>query len=586
MLLLQCRNIKKEFGIHEVLRSVTFNLEEGERTGLVGKNGAGKTTLANILAGSLQLDSGELLWHSKNVQIGYLRQSIYYTPDLLHELYRGQNGLAEAGDFLHMTSELGTTKVHKWEDERFASLSGGEKTKLALAQVWTSKPNLLILDEPTNHLDLQGVQWLIDELKNYPGTILAISHDRYFLDQTVSRIMEIEQGMIQEYSGNYTFYRNQKRKNYEAQLHAYEVQEKYKEKLESEIRQLKNWSDKAHRESTRKGAKNGSKMGSKEYFRVKAKKKDKQVKSTIKRLEKLREEGKQRPIQEPKVRFAFREAGIHGKRVLEASLIGKGFGNRILFEKSSFYVQRGERAGIFGPNGCGKTTLVKAILGQETVEGSLFVSPSVQIGYISQDASDLEGEEKALDLFPITNRKEQGKIRTMLANLGLNEVLLNKPLKSLSMGERTKLKLARLLIDDYELLILDEPTNHLDLFTREQLEEALNEYEGTILLITHDRYMMEKICDKLLVFEDQKIKRVESGLVDYLAEREDNKQDGSGKAGDGMPDGSMTQEETKMLLENRITIVLSKLSSLEAGTPEYQVLDSEFKQLIARRNKG
>jgi macrolide transport system ATP-binding/permease protein len=223
MLLLQCRNIKKEFGIHEVLRSVTFNLEEGERTGLVGKNGAGKTTLANILAGSLQLDSGELLWHSKNVQIGYLRQSIYYTPDLLHELYRGQNGLAEAGDFLHMTSELGTTKVHKWEDERFASLSGGEKTKLALAQVWTSKPNLLILDEPTNHLDLQGVQWLIDELKNYPGTILAISHDRYFLDQTVSRIMEIEQGMIQEYSGNYTFYRNQKRKNYEAQLHAYEV---------------------------------------------------------------------------------------------------------------------------------------------------------------------------------------------------------------------------------------------------------------------------------------------------------------------------------------------------------------------------
>lgn len=585
MLLLQCRNIKKDFGIHEVLKSVTFNLEEGERTGLVGKNGAGKSTLVNIIAGSLQADYGELLWHCKDVQIGYLRQSVYYTPHLLHELYRGQNGLAEVSDFLHITSELGTAKVHQWEDKRFEALSGGERTKLALAHIWSAKPDLLILDEPTNHLDIQGVQWLIDELKGYPGTILTISHDRYFLDQTVNRIMEIDQGVIEEYSGNYTFYRNEKSRRYKAQLHAYEIQERYKEKLELEIRQLKNWSDKAHRESTKKGSKSGSKMGTKEYFRVKAKKKDKQVKSTVKRLEKLREEEKQRPNQEPRVRFAFRETGTHGKRVLEASHIWKGFDHNILFEESSFYLQRGERVGVFGPNGCGKTTLVKAILGQETVEGSLFVSPSVHIGYISQDVSDLEGEEKALDLFPVANRKEQGKIRTMLANLGLNEVLLNKPLKSLSMGERTKLKLARLLISDYELLILDEPTNHLDLFTREQLEEALNEYEGTILLVTHDRYMMEKICDKLLVFEDKKIKRVEHGLAGYLTGRKDSRQDGFDKANDCMSDGSMSQEETQMLLENRITVVLSKLSDLEAGTPEYEVLDAEFKELIARRNK-
>lgn len=190
-----------------------------------------------------------------------------------------------------------------------------------------------------------------------------------------------------------------------------------------------------------------------------------------------------------------------------------------MFEKSSFYINRGERVGIFGPNGCGKTTLVKALLGRESIEGSLFVSPSVSIGYISQDILDLERDERALDLLSKVSRKEQGRIRTMLANLGLNETLLNKPLKCLSAGERTKLKLADLLIREYELLILDEPTNHLDLYTMEQLEEALEQYEGTILLITHDRYMLEKICNKLLVFENNQVYRFESGLADYLKKK-------------------------------------------------------------------
>jgi macrolide transport system ATP-binding/permease protein len=578
MLILQCKNVKKVFGIHEVLKAVSLDLEEGERVGLVGKNGAGKTTLANIIYGSLKPDGGQIIWHRKDVQIGYLRQSVFYTSNLLHELYLEQDAAAQLKDFLHIASELGTEKVYRWEDERFAALSGGEKTKLALAHIWSAKPDLLILDEPTNHLDFQGVQWLIDELKGYPGTILAISHNRYFLDQSVNRILEVENGSVNEYRGNYTFYRNEKRKRYEDQLHAYEVQEKYKEKLNAEIRQLKEWSGKAHRDSTKKGAGSGLKMGLKEFYRAKAKKMDKKVKSTVKRLEKLKTEGVQRPEDEFRVAFSFDEAEKHGRRVLEASNLSKRFGDRVLFGESSFYLQRGEKIGVFGENGCGKTTLVRAILGQEPVDGTLKVSPSANIGYMSQDVHDLDINGTPLDLFDMPNRKEQGRIRTMLANLGFDEVLLTKPLKSLSLGERTKLKLANLITRGYDFLILDEPTNHLELHAREQLEEALEMYEGTILLIAHDRYMLDRICDKMLVFEEGRIRRVEYGLEEYLKRLEQPEAGRTKKS-------AMSEEEEKMVLENRITTVLGKLSQLKPETPEYVALDAEFKELISRRNK-
>ena len=588
-MLLQCHNIKKEFGTHEVLKSVSLDLEEGEHVGLVGKNGAGKTTLANILYGECKPDGGEIIRHRKDIRMGYLRQSVYYTSDILHGFHSGQEDPVQMQEFLHIAGELGTEKVSRWEEERFANLSGGERTKLALAQIWSAQPDLLILDEPTNHLDFQGVEWLVGELTGYPGTILVISHDRYFLDRTVNRILEVEDGALCEYHGNYSFYREEKRKRYEDQLHAYEVQEKRKEKLDSEIRQLRQWSDKAHRDSTKRGAKSGNKFGTKEFFRAKAKKMDRQVKSRTKRLEKLRTEGISKPKGEFQVSFALNGSEKHGKRVMEASNIQKRFGNRVLFRESSFTVLRGEKVGLFGPNGCGKTTLVKAIIGQEPIEGTLFVSPSVSIGYMSQDVLDLENSKTAMDLFPAPNRREQGKIRTMLSNLGFDEGMLREPLKSLSLGERTRLKLAALVLGKDDLLILDEPTNHLDLHAREQLEETLDRYEGTILLITHDRYMLDKVCDKLLVFEDGRIRRVEYGVEEYLKrtgnsgfhqkEQKAKKQNRPGKRVESI----CSSDEERMLLENRITAVLGKLSAEKSGTPEYQALDAEFRELIAMR---
>lgn len=576
-LLFQCHKLKKDFGMHSVLKSISIDIQEGERIGLVGKNGAGKTTLANIIFGGMQADEGEVHWHQNDIQIGYLRQSVFYTSNILHRLFLEQDASAQLQDFLHTASQLGTQKVYQWEDERFAALSGGEKTKLALAHIWAAKPDVFILDEPTNHLDFQGVQWLIDELVKYKGTIIVISHNRYFLDQSVNHILEIEDGIIHEYRGNYTFYRNEKKKRYEDQLHAYEVQEKYKQKLDADIYQLKNWSGKAHRDSTKKAVATGNKFGGKEYNRMKAKKMDKKVKSTIKRLEKLKVEGIERPAEEFKLNFLFDQVDKKGKRMMEASNISKAYGHRVLFEDSSFYLQRGERMGIFGENGCGKTTLVKAIMDQDSVDGTLYVSPSVTIGYMSQDVLDLDNQKKILDIFDISDRREESRVRTFLASLGFNELMMEKTLQSLSLGERTKLKLANLILKDYDLLILDEPTNHLDLHAREQLEEALEMYDGTILLITHDRYMLERICDKLLVFENSKIKRIEYGLEEYLKRTKQPEERESSN--------NLNAIEEKMLLENRISNVLGKLSQLKPDSSEYIALDVEFKELIAKKQK-
>ncbi len=596
-LLFQCIDIKKDFGMQTVLKQVTFDIEEGGRFGLVGKNGAGKTTLADIIYGSVKPDEGSIIWHKKDVRIGYLRQSAFYTSETLGGLLGDWSVKKQYSSLISTADGLAFDMTDRLEDRRIDALSGGERTKLALARVWADEPDLLILDEPTNHLDYKGVRWLIDELARFPGTILIISHDRYFLDKTVQCILEIDDGRIQEYRGNYSYYRAEKRKRYEDMIHAYEVQKRYKEKLAQEIRQLREWSAKAHRDSTKKGRSSGLKMGLKEYHRVKAKKLDKRVKSKIKQLEKLNTEGMKKPVAEAGVKFSFEYGEKKGRRIIEAINISKSFGSRILFSDSSFYVLRGERVGIFGENGCGKTTLVKALIGQETVEGGLFVSPNAEIGYMSQDVHDFsDNNQTALDLFDMGDRREQGRIRTMLANMRFTADLLSKPVRDLSLGEQTKLKLASFIYRQCDVLILDEPTNHLDLHAWEQLEDALLQYDGTILLVTHDRYMLEQVCDKLLVFEAGKIKRIEGSPASYLKnytngtvdsvdnvdKKSRNKNNDPAKDVDKL---ERIKAEELMILENQIITVLGRLSLAKPDTEEYEKLDAEFKALMARKQE-
>jgi macrolide transport system ATP-binding/permease protein len=531
-------------------------MEYGETIGLVGRNGAGKSTFVQILHGEMQADGGTMTRSRKRIKVGYLQQSAAQAT--------GNDG------------------------ERLDELSGGERTRQALTSIWAASPDMLILDEPTNHLDFLGVEWLIGELKAFSGSVLIISHDRYFLDRTVGRIIELEDGVSINYAGNYTFYREEKARRLASQLHQYEVRMKTERKIEADIERLRNWSSQAHRTSRKE-------EGVKEYHRKKAKKMDKQIQSRIKRLQKIDIEGAPRPKEEASVRFEWNDdLPNHGRRMIEATQIGKVYGEKVVFHDSSFFIGRGEKVGLLGPNGCGKSTLIRMIASGEAVDsGRLWVSPSLKIGCLTQDVGDLPTHRSVLDLlrdeYPV--REEVGHARTLLANMGFDESMLIKPIAALSLGERMRVKLALLIMQNHDLLILDEPTNHLDLASREQLERALASYGGTLLVVSHDRYFLDQTCESLLVFEDGIVRKSGDGVVEHLAEPAANWENGGKKGKETLSGEQKTVDEQqmnveqKMLLDHRIATLLGELSQCVPGEAKYAELDREYKSLIEQRKR-
>ncbi|OLS38560.1 ribosomal protection-like ABC-F family protein [Bacillus sp. MRMR6] len=560
--LMKVREIEKSFNLRKVLTNISFEIKNGDRIGLVGYNGTGKTTLAYILSGKLSPDKGTIE-KLKGLRIGYLSQSIDYE---VNDFYQADSTLQ--GEMYHLASELGLKKANEWQEDRLQHLSGGEKLKLALSKVWASKPGLLILDEPTNHLDFKGIEWLISELKSFNSAVLIISHDRHFLDKAVSQIFEIEDGKMHFYKANYSDYQLEKKRRVESQQHQYSIQQKKKEEIELQMDLLTSWSEKAHRNST----KQDRDRGYKEYHRAKAKNRDKQIKSKMKRLQQELEKNKiEKPTDEAGVRFQFESKGKRGKRIIEAKKLTKVFGYEPLFHDSQFYISQGERIGLIGENGCGKTTFIKMIIGQEPLtSGELWKSESLKIAYLSQDVDDLSPNQTALEALGFTDRESIFRARTMFANLGMKEALITKPMGTLSLGERTRVKLVDILMGEYDVLILDEPTNHLDLPSREQLEKTLDEFTGTILTVSHDYYFLNKLCDKLLVFEDGNIKRLEIKPEEYF-----NKN----------PDTISNDNETLLIIENRIAIILGELSLIDQKHPKYQELDLEFNLLLKKKRK-
>ncbi|WP_034262825.1 ribosomal protection-like ABC-F family protein [Bacillus sp. J33] len=573
MPVLKARGIQKSYADRTVFSDLQFDICQQDRIGLVGLNGTGKTTLANILFGSVEADTGVIEFMKKPFRIGYLHQSADYSVSGSQDLKQALNE-----EVLHQASKLGLAKFQEWEQERLNSLSGGERLKLALAKVWTSKPDMLILDEPTNHLDLQGIDWLINEISGFSGPVLMISHDRYFLDEAVQKIFELQNGKLFIYDGNYTSYREQKEKNFEDQLHQYNTQQRDIERIENQMANLKKWSEKAHRESTKGGSPSENRqMGFKEYHRVKAKKMDQQIKSKMKRLEQELEKNKiEKPEEEAKVHFQFDASGKRGKRIIEAKNLSKRFGDRILFKESQFYIKHGEKIGILGGNGAGKTTFIRMLLNEIPVcSGELWSSSSMKLAYLSQDVSDLPVSKNAIEALNLSDRDTVYRARTLLANLGLKEAKLNQPIEQLSMGERIRIKLTDMLLKEYDVLILDEPTNHLDLPSREQFEKTLKEFSGTLIIISHDLYFMEQLSNRLLVFEENKIVRHEMGLREYRAN--------SGKAQTGQLAGA--KKEQIMVIDNRIAAILGELSLLSPGEAKYAELDQEFKGLLKEKKE-
>lgn len=536
--LLQLQNIKVEIQDHTIFENINTNVQKGDIIGIIGKNGAGKSTLLQLLNGDF-LSTGGHIKHLQN--------------DLIITMVEQET---ESHSFDEVTPQE-EVLLKKWNVpiRDFLNLSGGEKLKARLAKGLAKDADILLLDEPTNHLDEQSSDFLIRQLKSYKGTIILVSHDRYFLDKVVTKIWAIENQTLISHSGNYTSYLKFRERERLTQQREFEKQQKMIDHIEGQMNQLTSWSKSAHAKSTKQ-------EGFKEYYRVKAKRMDSLVKSKQKRLEKELEKMKvDAPMAEYQVNFTLKSNHKVGKRFLEVKNLEKSFEEQILFKGANFTIQHGEKISVTGPNGCGKTTFLNMIAGKETVtKGDIWVSSSANIGYLTQEVFDLPLYQTPEQLFDKESFKERGHVRNLMKHLGFLDSQWTEPIGNMSMGERVKCKLMKYILEEKDVLILDEPTNHLDLPCREQLEETLEQYNGTLLVVSHDRYFLEKTTNTKLVFSNHTIYK-QFNEKESLPKREDN-------------------EELRLTLETERQEVLGKLSFMSPNNKEYEVLDLRFKELI------
>jgi len=534
--LLKLNNLSYEVMGLSIFEQVNSSVHQGDIIGIIGKNGAGKSTLLQLLNEDIMPSQGQIQWLQKNLKIVMVEQEI--------ESYSFDNISPGEGELLE-----------KWHvpSYHFSKLSGGEKRKARLAKGFSEAANILLLDEPTNHLDEQGLELLCSQIKSYKGTIILVSHDRSFLDAVVTKIWSIEGKKLIEHAGNYSSYmeaRNQKRLT---QQREYDKQQKMVERMEEHMNELTSWSKKAHAQSTKK-------EGVKEYYRVKAKRMDSQVKSKRKRLEKELEKSKVEPVEsEYTVRFSMQGNNKVGKRFLEIKNVRKSYHGRTLFDSVNFTIQHGEKVAIIGPNGSGKTTLLKIIVGQETAEGEVWVSPAAKVGYLTQDVFDLPLEQTPEQLFYQESFTARGKVQTLMKNLGFMASQWTEPIQKMSMGERVKCKLMRYILEEKDVLILDEPTNHLDLPSREQLENTLAQYNGTLIVISHDRYFLEKTTSRKLFISNNSIQQEVE-----IPPQKDN------------------LNEVRLKLETERQEILGKLSYMTPKDKAYPELDKKFIELTKK----
>lgn len=534
------------FGDKPIIENAKADIVAGAVIGIVGGNGEGKSSLLSVLANETPPSSGHIEWFGSTPAISYFKQEDNQFNQ--HEITNDE-----------------WTYFSKWsvpQDRVYDDLSGGEKMKRRLSHVFAENSQLLLLDEPTNHLDQESLSFLIKQIHAYPGTILLVSHDRYFLDEVASWIWEVENKKLTVYAGNYSVYRQKKEESRLTLQRLYDAQQSKIQQVEKQISELRNWSSKAHAESTKQEF-------NKEYYRVKAKRMDVQIRSKKKRLElELTKNTIDKPEEEREVNFSIEGSKKKGKRVIESRNMSKSFENQLLFQNASFTVQSQERVGILGSNGSGKSTFFRMLLGEETVQGELWKSEAMNIGYLRQTVFDLPEEKTPFEFFGPTDFESRGLIQTLMMNLGFSKDHWSRPINTMSMGERVKLKLMEFMLDQKDVLLLDEPTNHLDLPSREQLEKTLSTYPGTILLVTHDRYFLEKLTNKLLIFENKTIRKVEMSYNEWMHKNEES-----------------SREKELMKLETERQAVLGELSYLQKKDAKYTELDQQFLALTKQINE-
>jgi len=524
MTICSVNNVTKSFGGNIIFENISLEIKNGERVGLVGRNGSGKTTIFGLLTGMESLDAGAIHM-KKGTRIGHVAQIPKFDEamtvyDVLSSAFKVEKELEKEMHALekNMAEEQEQSALQKLMErygviqEKFAflggyeieanimkvanglqvtnlfprvftELSGGEQTKISLAYMLLQKPDLLLLDEPTNHLDLFAVEWLEKFLKEYTGTVMVISHDRYFLDEVVTKILDLEDGEIHVYHTNYSQFVEEKEERLLQEFQAYQEQQKKIKKMKEAIKRLREWANQANppNEGLHKRARN--------------------MERALERIEKLK-----RPILERKqMGLQFEGQERSGKDVVVMKEVSKGFAGRPLFEQANLHVRFQERAAIVGRNGTGKTTLLKLLLKEmEPEAGAIRVGSSVKIGYLSQHTYE-NMKSNVLEAFRENVTVTEGEARHILAKFLFYGPAVFKKVTQLSGGEKMRLRLAQLMYQDINFLILDEPTNHLDIESREVLEEALEQYNGTILAVSHDRYFLNKLFEKTYWIDECKL---------------------------------------------------------------------------------
>ena len=524
----------KEFEVgKKILDGLTFQVDSGERVGLLGKNGCGKTTLLRILTGQLDWDEGEVVL-APDKRVGLISQipvypAGYTVEDVLDTAFRPLREMEEEMEQLAARMERGEdpallrrydqltaafeagggydtdTRKNKvcsglqigpgMRDQLFDRLSGGEKTRVNLGRLILEDTDILLLDEPTNHLDLKATEWLEEYLDKFKGTVLAVSHDRWFLDRVVDRVIEIQEGKAEFYSGNYSFYVVEKERRYQEKLKQYEKEQAKIQQLEKAAEQLRIWAY----------------SGNDKIF--------KRAQSMEKRIERMRTTD--RPTRERKMEVRFGEREFRGDEVLTIKGLSKSFGQRALFSGVDLEVVGGERIALLGDNGTGKSTLIKILMGEEGPdEGKIRMGPTVKIGYLPQIIHFDHPERSLLDTMLYELDCTAQTARNRLASFKFRGEDVFKPVSALSGGEQSRLRLCMLMDEKINLLILDEPTNHLDIQSREWIEEAVEEYEGNLLFVSHDRYFIDRFATRVWVLEDGQVTDFRGSYGEYRAARE------------------------------------------------------------------
>ena len=524
---IQVKNLTKFFVIGEnLLQGLSFEIQEGECVAILGRNGCGKTTLFKILTGEMDYDDGEV-YVNPNKRLGLISQIPkfpmgYTVEDVLRSAYAEIMACKRKMEALEREMVSGATaeQLRQYDDlsnrfqsgggyemdvevdkvcnglginadqrvQEFASLSGGEKTRVNLARLLLEKTDILLLDEPTNHLDLNSVEWLEGYINAFKGTVLTISHDRYFLDRVADRVIEIADGHAEFYSGNYSFYMDEKQARFDLQMKQYQQEQAKLKQLGYTVERMKGWG-----------------INNRTLYR--------RAMSIQHRMERIKKTEK--PKTEKTMKASFGEKDFSGDVVFKMKNVSKAFGERTLFSDVNLNVEGGERIALLGDNGTGKSTFIKCLLGEEDCVGKIQYGPTVKWGYLPQIIHFAHPERTLYDTMLYEKNCTPQVARDRLGQFLFQGEDVFKTVGNLSGGEQSRLRLCMLMDEKINLLILDEPTNHLDIASREWVEAAIEEFEGVLLFVSHDRYFIEKFAERIWLLEDGKIRDFPCGYQKY-----------------------------------------------------------------------